>query len=239
MSQKTASLGQLVQIGDAVSALAEQYQQSGTHPDKPSSVKAALQVILNRLIAGRAKAWANGFTIVENLISLNPNGEGVLWTKVTKEQSGHLAPLPAIFWTFFARAKAEERSLDHVTGDCTFETDSLEAEGSTIEGRAYELQFETKDLPMGAVNRSFQGTQKSLGGARVTHDWERAIMNIIFRWADDGSWVPTTQSEVERVLGDLLTSAGKSPASSEIRKRARMIFPEFQRRAQLGDNLPS
>lgn len=98
-----------------------------------------------------------------------------------------------------------------------------------IEVRPAEV--ETADAPVPHAN------ERNKGGAPSKYDWERAIAAIVFQWADDGTWHPTSQAEVKNKLADWFAGRDEQPSESLLKERARWLFEEFRRRGDEANNL--
>ncbi len=72
------------------------------------------------------------------------------------------------------------------------------------------------------------------GGRPPKYDWERAVAAIVFRWADEGSWQPKSQADVQRRLADWFAENGEVPADSALKPRAKWLFDDFQKRNSEG-----
>lgn len=81
------------------------------------------------------------------------------------------------------------------------------------------------------------GMEQNRGGAPAKYDWERAVAAIVFQWADEGTWQPTSQADVKRRLADWFAENNQHPSDSLLKERAKWLFEEFRRRAGEADNL--
>ena len=102
-----------------------------------------------------------------------------------------------------------------------------------------EELFSVSDICLLApyLETDFEGEPQALtvvsenkGGRPATYEWEKAVANIVFKWADEGGWEPTSQSDVARALGDWFAEQGASPSDSLLKTRAKWLFPMFNAR---------
>lgn len=96
---------------------------------------------------------------------------------------------------------------------------------------------DTNDTEIAPYTDALPPAERNKGGAPSKYDWERAVAAIVFQWADDGPWHPTSQAEVKNKLADWFADRDEQPSESLLKDRARWLFAEFQRRNSKADNL--
>lgn len=68
------------------------------------------------------------------------------------------------------------------------------------------------------------------GGRPPEYNWELAIAELVFKWADEGNWQPSKQSDVTNELAEWFAQQGATPSLSLIKQRAKWLFPLFESR---------
>ena len=149
------------------------------------------------------------------------------------QQEDSDAIVPEQFWSDFHFAYPEACKIDWVSGDFIFESDFNWVRGS---GEAFSVRLQADSLP-GVVAIPLAGstpdieliesTKKARRGRPSKWDWEGALAHVVsIAQRPDG--LPTgdgAQSKIETLIADWFVSeTGNSPATSQIRQRARTIM---------------
>lgn len=164
---------------------------------------------------------------------------------VTEKYDDH--DLPASAW---GKYPLNHKSKLWTTGEttCTWSLDpQYDVERTTlyrVELRNAEVGSLQTSAAMEAVSGPGNDSQpkaitRNEGGRPPLYDWERAVAAIVFQWADEGSWHPTSQADVKNKLAEWFAANELYPAESSLKGRARWLFEEFQRRSGEVDNLSS
>lgn len=146
--------------------------------------------------------------------------------------------LPASAW---GRAPLNHKSSLWATGEATC-TWSLDPEYEVERTTLYQVELRNAVpgslSPPAAVRVAAppaadcqpQAIRRNEGGRPPLYDWERAVAAIVFQWADEGTWQPTSQADVKNKLAEWFSVKGQYPSDSLLKGRARWLFEEFQRR---------
>lgn len=158
-----------------------------------------------------------------------------------QERLANVDPFKGSFVTFFSLEINDQEK--HPLALWDWQNDRFEsnwAQGDPWEVDHFEESFSASNIcimppPSNSKQDRSQGssyvvTDRNRGGAPIKYDWEKAVAALVFKWADSGGWEPVSQANVKNALADWFAEQGDAPSDSELKKRARWLFPMFQSR---------
>lgn len=248
MAELDPPFERLVPGGEAIELLAREHDRRGIHSKWSACLDAAHETILSRLLAGHLVAYAETCEI--DCDNPAPPAPGEVVREEDFFRGSTVCKIPLAFWCHYHNAGSRWRKFDLVSSDFSFRFSDGEWDSYRWrEGGAYSVWFDRNGLPTAAVPTYSPALnnpvspdkpptiERNKGGAPAKYDWERAVVAIVFQWADEGSWQPASKTEVKNKLADWFAAQSRHPSDSLLKERAGWLFEEFQRRNGEADNL--
>lgn len=159
----------------------------------------------------------------------------LVWDREGQKIEQHDCDVPKDFWHYGVDAENWNQGNFEVLWNRS--STSWMAPGAT-DSFAYDVTFSRADIEAmvpasGTVtvsSRSQVSENHPKGGAPGKYDWARAVGSIVFLWADNGAWQPTSQGEVRAKLTEWFSDQGQAPDDKSLKQYARWLFDEFQKR---------
>lgn len=210
-------------------ALAEQYDQADQFGVFELCIRAAENVILNRLRWGQTFARARNYFTSES----DPDDDFGIATK-DNEYNNYV--IPPSFWKYFHVSSKENKYSDWIVGDFRFS--HRDWHNNNIEGTAFSVELDAAAFPTLAISNPIPlqlvedhtQTGNSGRGRPVKWDWDGAMAHLVaIANLPDGldtlAEGELRQADIERAMSEWFArTANDSPSISQIRGKAQAVM---------------